>query len=98
MTATKKEYKYTFSVEFESNEDEDEPESIIIEGLCEADAKALYLNAKTALKNKEEYFELPEMKQYDSDAEAMSIFYPEYVHIVDVKKVYYEKPSDEDDE
>lgn len=96
-TTLKKDMCYTFTVLFEADDDGDTEDDLAINGLCEADAKALYNNVKTALKNKEDYFELPDMQQYDFDNERIKKFYPEYVRIVNVRKAYYEKDNNEDE-
>ena len=88
-------YAYTFAIEFSADEEGNEDEPHEYTGLTKADAEKLYENAKIALKNKEEYFEIPLMDQYDSDEEEINKLYPQYIKLGNVKRVYYEKPGDE---
>jgi len=88
-------YAYTFTIEFAADEEGNEDEPYEYKGLKLSDAQTLYDNAKNALKNKEEYFEIPLIDQYDADEEEINKLYPEYIKISNVKRVYYNKPGDE---
>ena len=82
-------YAYTFAIEFSADEEGNEDEPYEYKGLKLSDAQTLYYNVKTALKDKEEYFEIPLMDQYDADEEEIKQLYPEYIKIGKVKRVYY---------
>jgi hypothetical protein len=87
-------YAYTFAIEFSADEEGNEDDPYEYKGLTELDAKKLYDNVKTALKNKEEYFEIPVMDQYDAEEEEINTLYPEYIKLSNVKKAYYNKTEE----
>lgn len=82
-------FGYKFAMSFRADAEGNQQDEKAVDKISKEDAKKLYEAAKEAIGAGKKYFEIPEMITLDDDDEE-STFFPEYIFIGEVDRVYYE--------